>query len=82
MPSTTERLAAIETLLGEVHLACVGDGSPGSSLRERTTALEEWRRTEGGLKHKGIRAGSQAIFTAAVAVIVQALHLSVVGTHT
>ena len=47
MPTTTaERLAALETLVSEIHQATVGDGSKGSSLRERVTALEtsnDWR---------------------------------------
>lgn len=47
MPTTPDRLSALElrvaansTLLQEIHTAVVSDGSPGSSLRERVTALE------------------------------------------
>lgn len=80
MPTTGERLSAIETMVGEIHTAVIGNGSAGSSLRERTAALEEWRRNQDGLKHRGVRAASQAILTAAVAIIVHTLGLPY-GAH-
>ncbi len=46
MPTTAERLAALEQMTTEIHMAVVGDGSRQSSLRERIAALEssnDWR---------------------------------------
>jgi hypothetical protein len=46
MATTAERLAALETMVAEIHGAVVGNGSKGSTVRERLSSLEtqtDWR---------------------------------------
>lgn len=50
MPTTNERLSAMEAKLDEIHLAVVGNGSRHSSMRERVAALE----SSNGWRHRAI----------------------------
>ena len=69
-PSTSQRLVQLEreiarnsALIAEIHTAVVGDGSKGSSLRERTASLEagnDWR-------HKALYSVFPSVVTALLA---------------
>lgn len=79
MPATAERLAALETMVGEIHSAVVGDGSKDSSMRERVATLEaqqDW-------KHRAVAIGAHTLWTAAVAAVAHTLgiQLPIGGGH-
>lgn len=71
--TTAERLASLERLTAEIHLAVVGDGSAGSSLRERVSALE----TSNGWRQRALYSVLPSIATAALAQF--GLHLPHTG---
>lgn len=75
--TTAERLAALElrvaensALLQDIHLAVVGNGSKGSSLRERVSSLE----SSNNWQHRALYSVFPAMFTALLAQL--GLHVS------
>ena len=79
MPTTAERLAALETMVADIHGAVVGDNSKGSSIRERLASLE----ANQSVRQKLIALGAQALWTAAVAAVAHSvgLQLPAPGGH-
>jgi hypothetical protein len=74
-----EEFGALKAMVTEIHLAVVGNGSAGSSARERLAKLEaqqSWR-------HKAIQVGAQTLWTAAVAAVAHSfgVQLPTAGGH-
>jgi hypothetical protein len=81
-----ERLAQIEAtqasstaVLAEIHVAVVGDGSAGSSLRERVATLETAHLHESSWKYRGVTTAATALVSAAFAYFTHLL--SAGGSH-
>lgn len=73
-----EEFGALKAMVTEIHLAVVGDGSAGSSARERLSKLE----SQQGWRHKVVQIGAQTLWTAAVAAIAHSFGIQLpTGSH-
>jgi hypothetical protein len=79
MTTTADRLARLEAMVSEIHVAVIGDGSAGSSLRERVQALETSHQRETGWRYRTVNSAAVAVVASALSWLAHALTLA--ATH-
>lgn len=77
MNTTAERLAALETMVSEIHLAVVGDGR--DTLVARCAVSEAEIANLKGWRHKALAGIAQTLLSVAAAIVAGTLGVHLPG---